>query len=313
MNNLSYRHLKAFLEVARHGSFTQAAEYLHLTQSTLTATIKQLEAHTELQLLDRTTRRVNLTRAGERFFPIAERLVSDFDTAIDDLKASAHQKQGHISISASPSVLSTLLPALIENYRRDYPKVSIQLNEEGASTIEESVLNNVADFGIGGNHSSNPELHYEPLLQDRYGVVMRPDHPLSCSTDELIWQAISAENFLSLSKDNGIRLEIDRLIKQGEISIQNHEGQIEASKPATLAPLIHQKLGIAILPALAVSTLPFHGLIFKPLSEPDMYRELCIVSKRGRSLSPASKELLSRARPFFEHINLPTYVSTLKK
>ncbi|MFT6352829.1 MAG: DNA-binding transcriptional LysR family regulator, partial [Neptuniibacter pectenicola] len=79
-NNISIRHLRAFTEIAKSGSFTRAAENLHLTQSTLTATIKQLEEQVELKLFDRTTRRVMLTGEGENFFPVAEKLISDFDT-----------------------------------------------------------------------------------------------------------------------------------------------------------------------------------------------------------------------------------------
>ncbi|MCV6612808.1 MAG: LysR family transcriptional regulator [Amphritea sp.] len=85
-SNLSIRHLRAFREVAQCGSFTQAAQRLHLTQSTLTATVKQLEQEIGLTLFDRTTRRVVLTREGQQFRSVAERLISDFDTAITDLR-----------------------------------------------------------------------------------------------------------------------------------------------------------------------------------------------------------------------------------
>ena len=89
MNNISIRHIRAFLAVARDGSFTRAAESLHLTQSTLTGTIKQLEEQAGLTLFDRTTRQVLLSGEGERFLPVAERLLSDFDTAMTDLRAVA--------------------------------------------------------------------------------------------------------------------------------------------------------------------------------------------------------------------------------
>jgi len=103
VNNTSIRHIRAFLAVARDGSFTRAAESLHLTQSTLTGTIKQLEEQAGLTLFDRTTRQVLLSGEGERFLPVAERLLSDFDTAMTDLRAVAEQQQGQVGIAASPS------------------------------------------------------------------------------------------------------------------------------------------------------------------------------------------------------------------
>jgi DNA-binding transcriptional LysR family regulator len=309
MNNLSYRHLSAFLEVARHGSFTHAAEHLHVTQSTLTATIKQLEAKVQLMLFDRTTRRVNLTREGERFYPVAERLISDFDTAINDLRASAQQQRGQIGIAASPSVLHSLLPPVIKAYCTAYPNIGISLKEEGASGIEDSVINNVVDFGIGGNRSAHPELLYQPILSDRYGVVMNTDDPLATSlAEELAWHDIKARSLTMLSAENGIRIQIEQLINSQQIPLSLSGSLIEASTPATLASLVKNGIGISILPALAASTPAFDSLLFKPLSEPVVCRELCLITRKGRSIGPAGQELLKRAIRYFRETPLPAYV-----
>ncbi|BBB29683.1 LysR family transcriptional regulator [Neptunomonas japonica] len=310
MNNISYRHLNAFIEVSRHGSFTHAAEHLHVTQSTLTATIKQLEAQVALQLFDRTTRRVNLTRDGERFYPVAERLISDFDTAINDLRASAQQQRGHIGIAASPSVLNSLLPPVIKTYRQAFPNIGISLKEEGASGIEENVINNIVDFGIGGNRSAHPELLYQPILQDRYGVVMTHDDPLIMA-DTLCWNDLKQRSLSMLSVENGIRIQLEKCISEKKIPFILENSLIEASTPATLASLIQNGIGISILPALAASTPAFHSLVFKPLSEPVLRRELCLITRKGRSIGPAGEELLKRATQYFQEAPLPAYVEAL--
>ena len=311
MNNISYRHLNAFIQVSRHGSFTHAAEHLHVTQSTLTATIKQLEAQVALQLFDRTTRRVNLTRDGERFYPVAERLISDFDTAINDLRASAQQQRGQIGIAASPSVLNSLLPPVIKAYRQAFPNIGISLKEEGASGIEESVINNIVDFGIGGNRSAHPELLYQPILQDRYGVVMTHDDPLLNMTDTLRWSDLKQHSLTMLSVENGIRIQLEQLISKKQIPLKLDHSLIEASTPATLASLIQNGIGISILPALAASTPAFHSLAFKPLNEPVLRRELCLITRKGRSIGPAGEELLKRAIQYFQEAPLPAYVDAL--
>ena len=94
--NITQRHLRTFVIVARYGSFNKAAEELSRTQPAITLAIKQLEEFVGLKLLDRTTRRVIPTAEGENFMPIAERLVRDFDTAISDLKATAERRIGNI-------------------------------------------------------------------------------------------------------------------------------------------------------------------------------------------------------------------------
>lgn len=309
MNNISYRHLSAFIEVARHGSFTHAAEHLHVTQSTLTATIKQLEAQVALQLFDRTTRRVNLTREGERFYPVAERLISDFDTAINDLRASAQQQRGQVGIAASPSVLHSLLPTVIQSYRAAFPNIGLSLKEEGASGIEESVMNNRVDFGIGGNRSAHPELLYQPILQDQYGVVMGFDDPLSNCT-EIHWNEITSRSLILLSIENGIRIQLERSIKEQHLPSLFDNAMIEVSTPATLAALIQNGVGITVLPALAASTEVFHLMKFCPLTAPVLKRELCLITRKGRSIGPAGEELLKRAMQYLQNTNLPPYVET---
>ncbi|MDO6452294.1 LysR family transcriptional regulator [Neptunomonas phycophila] len=301
---INYRHLIAFIAVSRQGSFTQAAAHLHVTQSTLTATIKQLESQTGIQLLDRTTRRVHLTQAGERFFPVAERLVSDFDAALSDLKASALQQQGSVSLAASASVVSTLLPHVIAKYRQDFPNVAMTIIEEGASGIESGVDDNRADFGIGSNHSNQPTLHYTPLIKDQYGVVLPQDHPILDQNPTLINPSdITSFPQIFLTKDNGIRLQLDEYLQQWPTI--SKRAAVEATTPATLASLIKSGMGVSILPALAASTSAFTELTFVPLDQPDMYRELCLITRRGRSLSPAGEELMRRVIELLKDITLP--------
>ncbi|MEH6577588.1 MAG: LysR family transcriptional regulator [Amphritea sp.] len=309
-SNLSIRHLRAFFEIARCGSFTRAAESLHLTQSTLTATIKQLEEDVGLTLFDRTTRRVILTREGERFRPVSERLLSDFDTAVTDLRALAEQQQGQVGIAASPSTISRLLPAVVHQYRSAHPNIALYLRDDSAALIEKRVLENDVDFGIGANHSSHPDLSYRPILKDRYGVVMPQDCPLTAA-GQLHWQQLKGYPLLFLSADTGIRAQLGKFRKEGVLSIESGDAILEVSNPAGVAALIRQGLGISILPALAASTESFKELRFVPLQQPEINREICIITRKGRSLSPAADSMLSLAREHFSKMELPAYLQTI--
>ncbi|RTE65799.1 LysR family transcriptional regulator [Amphritea opalescens] len=308
--NLSIRHLRAFTEVANCGSFTQAASRLHLTQSSLTATIKQLEQSVGLILFDRTTRRVLLTLQGEQFRPVAEKLISDFDTAIGDLQAIAGQQQGQVAIAASPSTISRLLPPVIDDYRQQYPDIAISLRDDSAGQIEQRVLDNDVDFGIGANHSAHPELNYQPVLSDRYGVVVPACHPF-IGESSIPWQRLIKEELLFLSADTGIRAQLNQFRQAGQLLLSDQKAILEVSNPAGLAALIRQGIGISVLPALAASTESFKELRFIPLIEPPMRRQVCLVSRKGRSLSPAASTLLSFAREHFLSMTLPPYLESI--
>ncbi|GGO87135.1 LysR family transcriptional regulator [Marinobacterium nitratireducens] len=310
-NNLSIRHLRAFVAVARHGSFTRAAEHLHLTQSSLTATIKQLEQQSGLVLLDRTTRRVLLNAEGERFLPVAERLLSDFDTAVADLQAVAEHQQGQVGIAASPSTISRLLPPVVKRFHDRHPQVGILLRDHSAAGIEQHVLANDVDFGIGGNHSDQPDLSYTPILRDRFGVVLAPDHPLARENGTLDWQALAGEELLMLSTDTGIRAQLSRYPARQDIGLQLDRPTLEVSNPAGLAALVEAGMGLSVLPALAAGTRSFASLHFRPLANPALHRDLYIIRRRGRSLSPAADSLLAMVRETFSSMTLPPFVEAV--
>lgn len=304
---IGIRHLQAFIEVARCGSFTRAAQHLHLTQSALTATIKQLEQDAGLTLFDRTTRRVVLSAEGERFMPVAERLVSDFNAALDDLRARAELQQGRVSLAGSPSVVMRLLPSALTQFRTLYPSIQIDIRDESAGSLEQRVLNNEVDFAIAGNHSQQPELEYSPLLRDRYGLVVPGDHSLA-HVRTLDWQQLPADDLLLLSEDTGIRAQLTRFSHSGQIPINLERVQIEVSNPAGMAALISQGLGITLLPALAADTHSFADLSFVPLSNPLLEREICIIARKGRALSPAAAALLHTIRRQLANMPLPEWV-----
>ncbi len=305
---IGIRHLQAFIEVARSGSFTRAAGHLHLTQSALTATIKQLEQDAGLTLFDRTTRRVVLSAEGERFLPVAERLCSDFTAALTDLRARAQLQQGHVSVAGSPSVVTRLLPSALLQFRSQYPSIQVNIRDESAGSLEQRVLNNEVDFAIAGNHSQQPELDYAPLIRDRYGLVVPSDHPLA-NLRALHWQQVPNDNLLLLSEDTGIRAQLSRFSQNGQIPIKLDQVQIEVSNPAGMAALISQGLGVSLLPALAADVHSFAGLTFIPLDKPVIEREICIITRSGRALSPAAASLLKTVRGHLTQISLPAWVN----
>jgi DNA-binding transcriptional LysR family regulator len=293
MNNISIKHLRAFVSIANAGSFTRAAAQLNLTQSTLTASIKLLEQQAGLILLDRTTRQVTLTKEGERFFPVARRLINDFRLAMDDLQAGAEQQRGHISIATSPTANSFLIPELVCSYHQQYPNINLSIYESGASEIEQQVASKFADFGLGSNHSQHPELNYQLILQDQYGVVSTPDHPIA-QQQTLKWQDLPNFKLLHLSENNGIRAELERWHQQSIIQYPKPLPVIEASNPNGLAALIDNQLGISVLPALAAQVNAFQGLTFTLLTHPIRSRALYIVTRLDGTLSPSAQSILER-------------------
>lgn len=201
-SSLNMRHMRSFVAVADHGSFTAAAAELGITPPSLTTTIRQFEDVTGAALFDRTTRQVTLTDTGERFLPVARRLIGDFEEALGDLDALSRGIGGKITIAAAPSVLTRILPAVISRFVVDHPDARLRLDEMNAGEVHEAVAASAADFGIAGEWEPLPDIAFRPLFSDRFGVLCRADHAFASQTF-VTWAELSDQPFVGLGPESG--------------------------------------------------------------------------------------------------------------
>ena len=277
--NITQRHWRTFVIVARHGSFNKAAEELSRTQPAITLAIKQLEEFVGLKLLDRTTRRVIPTAEGENFMPIAERLVRDFDTAISDLKATAERRIGNISIAIVPSVANQLLPPIIKTFSKTYPGINLLLNDDTARGVQQKVERNEVDFGIGSVWQTSKLLKFTPLFSDNLDLVFHKDHDLAQSQEPISWSALSNEIFL----DSGITKNMRSRLLLGP-------SKFDFPSITTLLAMLRSNLGVSVLPSLAIPQSSGE-LRSRPLL-PMEKRDICMITRHDWTLSPAAEAMI---------------------
>jgi LysR family carnitine catabolism transcriptional activator len=277
--NITLRHLRTFVIVARYGSFNKAAEELSRTQPAITLAIKQLEEFVGIKLLDRTTRRVIPTTEGEKFMPVAERLVRDFDTAILDLKATAEKRVGNVSIAIVPSVATQLLPPIVKHFSERFPGVNLMLNDDTARGVQQKVERNEVDFGIGSIWQQSKSLKFTPLFADNLELVFHRDHNLATSNKPVNWRMLKNETFL----DSGItkNMRSRQLLSASKFDFPNI---------TTLLAMLRSNLGVSVLPSLAI-----------PKSDPDLRsrllqppkkRDICLITRHNWTLSPAAEAMI---------------------
>lgn len=286
---ISLRHLRCFVAVAETASFTLAAQRLYQTQSSLTATIKQLEELAGLRLFDRTTRRVELTRDAVWFKEVADRVLREFDTAISDLQAVSRSKSGNIRIAVAPSMMPHILVPTLMAFRQSYPDVAISVHDEGSDKIERAVLEGEKDFGLSSRLNNFPDLDYTPVMADPFGVIFPKDHPLARRKARLTWADLGPHAYVGLTKDTGIGALIHSYPELGLTSRGDFD---HASSTTSLYAIL--KLGdrISVLPSLAANTGPLTEFEFRELNEPRIEREICLITRHMRSLSPSTQRVL---------------------
>ncbi len=288
-HKVSLKHLRCFLAVAEAGSFTVASSRLFLTQSALTATIQQFEEVIGLRMFDRTTRRVVMTEAAERFKPEAEKVVNTFDSAIGDLMALAQGERGHIRIGAAASAIYQFLVHAIPKFRESYPNVTISLRDPAAQQVERLVVEGEVDFAIDSKHQGYAGLDYTPLVADRYGVVCHRDSPLAQDDRPLRWADLMPNQYVAFSADTGIGQFLRSHAGHWPVLGGMHD---EVASTTSLFAVLSMGNRYSVLPAMALKGRDFPELVFRELHDPPLSREICLITRRLRSLSPSAQRLL---------------------
>lgn len=279
--NISIQQLEAFLEVSRQKSFSHAAKTLCLSQPALSTSINKLEATLGIQLLTRSTRVIRLTQAGKRFLPHVELMLNGLKNAVSELQEMAAGSSGSLVISCLPSVAAYILPQIIMAFNRRYPKISIHVKDELANGVIKSVGSGESDLGISILPNRDHQLHFVPLISDRYYVTCRKDHPLA-GKKEVSWSELKQHHFLSMNRNTSVRQQLDEtFIRQGREFIPFQE----VSFLATIGAMVKSGLGVTLLPSLTFPLLGYPDFAKILFVDPIIERMIGVLTRDEKSLS----------------------------
>jgi len=286
--DLNLRQLQSFVAVARFGSFTRAAHLLHLSQPALTKQVRQLELTLSVRLFDRNTRTVELTRIGKELVPAIEQLLREIDAIVINARGLAEKSRGVIRVAALPSISSTILPRAVAQFRESYPGISVVLKDILAQHLVTMVKEEEVDFGIGSLNGTDPDIKFTLLLTDRIVVVFPPGFPLERKkTIEL--KELAGFPLVLMDKESSVRRLVDRAFEEaGEFVTP----AFEAIYMSTAAGMVRAGLGVALLPSSALQTGELTGLRSRSVRHPALTREIGVIQKPRRSLSPAAESFL---------------------
>lgn len=281
------RHLRAFLAVARHRSFSRAALELHLSQPSLSLAIKQLEDLAGVSLFERSTRSIVLTREGADMHPMAEHVVEHFDTTIQNIRVSGNQRRRRISIAAVHAVATRTIPHILRSFLDHYPNVQLHLREGHSSEVRRLVLRNEVELGFASRLEDEAELEFSPLFRDRLGIIGRQDHPLLASEEVLAWSELDGHDYVGLTSETATAPLIAG-IENLPHCVKNPRYRVSTN--STVWPLVKHGFGITTAPAMIADADT--TLKFRPLTSPQTWRSVYVIKRRGRALSPTSRQLI---------------------
>ena len=277
------KQLQYLVALQQHGHFGKAATACFVTQSTLSAGLRELESLIGVTLVERNRRVVRFTALGERIADKARRVVREAEELGDMVRAAGKPLSGELRMSVIPTIAPFLLPQILPHLRRDWPNLKLYLREETSSTACEALVRGRADCVLLALPYACGDVETEALFDDRLFIIFPGggDHPATVSADAI------DENRLLLLEDG-------HCLKDHALSACNRpelraEATMLGTSLHTLVQMVDNDLGVTMLPEMAITAgiLTGTSVDARPLDANHPSRSITLAWRRG---SPRAKE-----------------------
>jgi DNA-binding transcriptional LysR family regulator len=289
--HLTLRQLTIFDAVARHQSFSRAAEELHLSQPAVSLQVRQLERNLGLPLTEQLGKRVYLTEAGKEVYrtsrQVGERL-RELQQALDEQKGL---DRGRLAVAVA-STVNYFAPRLLAGYSQRFPGVRISLTVTNREGLLQRLEQNDVDIALMGQTPEHLDLVAEPFMENPLVVVASPTHPLA-GTRRIPLQALREETFLLREPGSGTRVAMERFFASHGMSLSSG---MEMNTNEAIKQAVEAGLGLGLVSWHTVGLeLEMGRLTVLDVEDFPIRRQWYVVHRSGKRLSQA-------AQAFREHV-----------
>jgi DNA-binding transcriptional LysR family regulator len=285
------RQLRTFVAVAEEGSFTLAADRLHVVQSAVSATIRGLEAELGVRLFDRSTRRIELSDAGRALLPDARRTLSAAALAEDAVAQVGSGLSGTVALGTmqAQAMRAVSVPRLIAEFRVDHPGVEINVRHVGGSMqMIAEVREGRLDLAfVAVPHSIRAEVELTPLSSEAMVFVCAADHPLA-GRRRVRLVDLAEEPFVDLPVDWGTNMASARAFAAADLQ---RRVAFEVNDTASVVAYVREGLGIALLPPSLVAGVP--GVVAIPIVGDPAVFEASLATREEAEQTAATRALIA--------------------
>ena len=286
---MNLRQLRYLVAVADERHFTRAAAREHVAQPALSQQIRSLEAEVGMALVERTTRKVAMTQAGDMLVARARRALAEIDAGQAELQSLAGVKAGRLSVGALHTMGPVDLSLLLATFHKRHPAVELTVREQSSEELAGMLRDDEIDLAFLSvtERIQSRGLALRPLVSEELVVVLPADHPLSAST-RLRLRDLERESFISFRE--GARLR-ELLVSSAQRAGFAPRIALESNESRRIRSLVSRGLGVAILPRSDAAG-PGSVVAVCDLVEPSLTRDITLASRAERRPSPAAEAFL---------------------
>jgi len=293
---VQFQQLRSFVAVAELRHFTKAAERIGIAQPSLSKQIHSLEADLGTALFERGPAGVALTQAGETLLPFATRIVADVDTARHAIGQLVGLARGRVRLGATPSLSTSIVPALLHRFRSAHPGIDLHIEEGGSRDLERSLAEGGLDLAliVRREVGTDPSLQTEPLLRERLVIASTTAMPKEVAIG-------------SLREHPLVMFRAGYDLRDATLEACRQAGfvprfAVEGGEMDAVLSLVEAGLGAAIVPGSVVAGR--RGLHAARIT-PGMHRVIALAHRRDAPLPHAAEALRATLRTHLRERRLP--------
>lgn len=282
--------LKVFCDVARQRSFSQAAREYGITQSAASQMVSQLERRMQVQLIDRSTRPLQLTAIGQTYYEGCKVLLEQFAELEASIRSAQTQIAGTVQVAAIYSVGLGDMGMLVQQFTAQQPTAEVHIEYHHPDRVYERVLEGTADLGLVSFPRKSPKLVAVPWREETMVLACAPSHPLA-ENDGIAPRHLAGQKYVHFDKNLVIRRQVDRFFRQQDVAV---DAVLEFDNIENIKQAVAINAGIALLPEPTLRR-EVHGktLVAVPLVGCRLTRPLGIIHRRRQRLSNAAQSFLN--------------------
>jgi len=296
---MDFDQLNTFLEVARQGNFSRAGEKVFRSQSAVSAQIRQLEQECGDRLLDRSSKTVKLTPAGQVFFEYAVRLKALRDESLMAIADHGRTPRGTLLVGANEATCLYVLPDVFAEYCRRYPDVHISIYRNFTYKIVEKLENGSVDVAVLSLPVQSPGLKVELIFRDKLMLMVSPKNPLAKLKSAPVSEVV--KHPLLLPKTGHTRRQLDKLFREHNDRLKV---RMELPSIGMIKSFVAADLGVSLISkSFARDEVAAGRVKLIELEDAELWRELGLGYRRDRTLSVAAKSFIAVLRQMSTHPN----------
>jgi DNA-binding transcriptional LysR family regulator len=281
---MDFDQLETFLEVARHASFSRAAERRFRTQPAISSQIRALEEEVGARLFDRSGGKVALTGAGKIFQHYAEQALETRKAMLVTVAEMERVPRGEIVVGANEGTCLHILPEVFAEFRKLYPEVGVQISRLERAKILESIIDNSVDFGVVSTPVDDKRLTVVTIHRDELVIIVPPEHPLARGNRGSI--ADVAQYPLLLPKVGRTRDGLENLFHDRGLKTKV---AMELDSSELLKRFVAANVGVGFIARSNVIEDVKAGVLTAiPMADASIRRDLALVFRKDKALSRAA-------------------------